>query len=233
MNRDRKMNRMRNYKMYKWAIALLFPLLFVNAGPETDPFTFARLKYPGGGDWYSNPTSLPNLLQALRERLKMNAAKEESVVAPMDSELFNYPLLYMTGHGTVRFSEEELARLREYFRRGGVLWADDNFGMDESLRQQIALLFPGNPLQEIPLDHPIYSIYYHFPNGLPKIHEHYGGPPHLFGVYVNGRLAILYTFNTDIGDGLESKEVHPQDSPEIREEAMKMAINIILYILSS
>lgn len=219
----------------KWKLSalILVALLFINAGSDTELFTIARLKYPGGGDWYSNPTSLPNLLRELRDRLKLNAAKEDSVVAPMDSELFNYPLIYMTGHGTVRFSEEEIARLREYFRRGGVLWADDNFGMDVSMRQQIERLYPNNPLQEIPFDHPIYSIYYHFTNGLPKIHEHYGGPPHLYGVYVDGRLAILCTFNTDIGDGIESEGVHPQDSSEIREEAMKMAINIFLFVLSS
>lgn len=219
----------------KWnrLLLLVLPLVFIQAGAEIDPFTIGRLKYPGGGDWYSNPTSLPNLLKALRERMQIHTAREESVVAPLDSELFGYPLLYMTGHGTVRFSEEEIERLREYFRRGGVLWADDNYGMDESFRQEIARVFPDRPLQEIPFDHPIFSIYYHFERGLPKIHEHAGGPPHLYGIYYNGRLAVLYTFNTDIGDGIESEGVHPQDSPEVREQAMKMAINIVLFILSS
>ncbi len=204
-----------------------------NSLSSANPITMGRLKYGGGGDWYSNPTSLPNLLRELRNRLHLNTTKEEGVVSPLDSELFQYPLIYMTGHGTVRFTNEEAERLREYFRRGGVLWADDNFGMDKSFVVEMQKMLPDHPLQEIPFDHPIYSTYYIFDNGLPKIHEHYGGPPHLYGIYLNGRLSVLCTFNTDIGDGIESEGVHPQDSPAIREEAMKMAINIVLFILSS
>ena len=220
-------------RAFHLAILILFPLFFLGAASEIEPFTIGRLKYSGGGDWYSDPTSLPNLLRELRERLHLNVAKEESVVSPIDSELFSYPLIYMTGHGTVRFSDEEISQLREYFRRGGVLWADDNYGMNETFREGISQIYPDLPLQEIPFDHPVFSMYYRFDRGLPKIHEHDGGPPHLYGVFLNGRLVILYTFNTDIGDGIESKGVHPQDSDETREQAMKMAINIILFILSS
>ena len=196
-------------------------------------FVMARLKYGGGGDWYGNPTSLPNLMAQLRQRLGMESAAEEAVVTPSDPNLFQYPLVYMNGHGTVRFTDTDVQVLREYIRRGGMIWADDNFGMDESFRKEIAKVFPGDALVEIPFDHPVFSMYYAFANGLPKIHEHYGGPPHLLGIFSEGRLSMLYTFNTDIGDGLESEGVHPQDSAEVREQAMQMAINIILYVLSN
>ncbi|MBN2326163.1 MAG: DUF4159 domain-containing protein [Candidatus Omnitrophica bacterium] len=220
-------------KIRQRLLLIVFLVLGMNAASDPDLFTIGRLKYSGGGDWYSDPTSLPNLLRELRERFKIDTAREEAVVSPMDAELFQHPLIYMTGHGTVKFSDEEVERLREYFRRGGVLWADDNYGMDESFRKEIGRIFPDNPLQEIPVDHPIFSIYYHFPKGTPKIHEHDGGPPHLLGIFSNGRLAVLYTFNTDIGDGIESEGVHPQDPPEVREQAMKMALNLVLFILSS
>jgi len=211
---------------------------FYFAGGE-DMIKIARLKYAGGGDWYGNPTSLPNLMLELKRRLHLHTADnnqtapEEAVVAPMDPELFSYPLIYMNGHGTVKFSDADAQRLREYLQRGGFLWADDNYGMDESFRKEIAKVLPDNPLTELPNDHPVYSIYYRFDNGLPKIHEHAGGPPHLLGIYLDGRLVVLYTFNTDIGDGMESEGVHPDDSPEIREQAMRMGVNIVLMVLSS
>ncbi len=201
--------------------------------PQERSFTLARLHYEGGGDWYSNPTSLPNLLNELRERLNINAALEEVEVKPSSEDLMQYPISYMNGHGTVRFSAADVQNLRTYFDRGGFLWADDNYGMDESFRKEIAKVFPEEPLRAIPHDHPVFSIYYKFPNGLPKIHEHDGGAPMLYGIFHEGRIAVLYTFNTDIGDGLESEGVHPEDSPDVRETAMKMAINIILYAMSN
>ncbi len=207
-------------------------VLFVYAQSPVQ-FTIARLHYAGGGDWYSNPTSLPNLLRELGSRIHLETAREESTVKPSDPNIFSYPLLYMNGHGTVRFSDTDVANLREFFRRGGVLWADDNYGMDESFRREITKVFPDRSLVKLPFDHPIYSIYYTFEQGIPKIHEHDGGPPHLYGIYANGRVAVLYSFNTDIGDGLESEGVHPKDTPQIREQAMRMAINIVLYVLSS
>ncbi len=222
--------------MFKRFLLLnLLLCLFISSvlAQSSSQFTIARLKYSGGGDWYSNPTSLPNLLRELRERINLETDKEESVIPPSDSNLFFYPLLYMNGHGTVRFSEEDVKNLREYFERGGVLWADDNYGMDESFRKEIAKVFPDQPLIELPHDHPVYSMYYTFEKGLPKIHEHDGGPPHLYGIYLDERIVVLYTFNTDIGDGLESEGVHPKDSAETREQAMRMAINIVLYVLSS
>jgi hypothetical protein len=193
-------------------------------------FTVAQLKYRGGGDWYANPSSLPNLLAALRERTGVRAAERPAAVAPTDDELFLCPFIYMTGHGQVAFSDEEAGRLREYLDRGGFLWADDNYGMDKSFRREIAKLFPGDPLHELPNDHPIYRSFYQLP-GLPKIHEHDGLPPQLFGIVHQGRLVVVYSFQSDIGDGLEDADVH-KDPPEKREQALRMAVNILMYALT-
>lgn len=203
------------------------------AAAQERSFTIARLQYDGGGDWYGNPTSLPNLLTQLRNRMNMNAALEEVEVKPSSRDLFQYPIVYMNGHGTVKFSAADIQNVREYLERGGMLWADDNYGLDESFRKEIVKIFPDEPLRPIPHDHPIFSIYYKFPNGLPKIHEHDGESPVLFGIFHQNRIAVLYTFETDIGDGLESEGVHPEDSSETREQAMKMAMNIILYAISN
>jgi len=191
------------------------------AGP-TGEFTVAQLKYRGGGDWYANPTALPNDLEV---------AERPVNVAPDDEELFLYPFIHMTGHGRVAFSAAEVSALREYFERGGFLWADDNYGMDRSFREQLDRVFPEAELVELPFDHEIYSSFYEFADGLPKIHEHDGGPPHGYGVYLNGRMVVFYSFNTDIGDGLEDAEVH-NDPPEKHEAALRMAINIVVYALS-
>lgn len=196
-------------------------------------FTIARLHYDGGGDWYSDSTSLPNLLEQLRERLALSTPAEEAIVKPDSPDLVLHPMLYMTGHGTIRFDDEDIRMLRLYFERGGFLWADDNYGMDESFREQIATVFPDHPLVELPHDHPVFRAYYHFDEGLPKIHEHDGKRPQLFGIYYQGRLVVLYSYESDIGDGLESENVHPEDSVEIREQAMQMAINIALFALSN
>ncbi len=145
--------------------------------------------------------------------------------------LFLYPIIHMTGHGRVAFSDSEAAMLREYFERGGFLWADDNYGMDRYFREQINRVLPGSPLVELPFDHEIYHSFYDFPDGLPKIHEHDGGPPHGYGAFMNGRMVVFYSFNTDIGDGMEDEEVH-HDPPEKHEAALRMGINIVVYALS-
>jgi len=195
-------------------------------------FSIARLKYGGGGDWYSNPSSLPNLLRALKERTGIAVeADREARVEIMAEELFDYPMLYMNGHGTVRFSDAEAARLRRYLEGGGFLWADDNYGMDKSFRKEIAKVFPDSPLVELPFSHEIYHMMYDFPAGLPKIHEHDGGPARGLGIIHEGRLVVFYTFDTDIGDGLEDPDVHG-DPPEKREAALRTAINIVLYAMT-
>jgi hypothetical protein len=194
-------------------------------------FTIAQLKYRGGGDWYANPTALPNLLAAVSGRTDVIVAERPATVAPDDEELFLYPMIHMTGHGRVAFTEGEVAALREYFTRGGFLWADDNYGMDRYLREQLDRVLPDSPLVELPFDHEIYHSFYDFPDGLPKIHEHDGGPPHGYGVFLDGRLVVFYSFNTDIGDGLEDAEVH-NDPPEKHEAALRMGVNIVVYALS-
>lgn len=222
-----------------YSAALLAAALLAGAAPakagitaEEGGFSIARLKYGGGGDWYSNPSSLPNLLQILKERTSVAVEVDrEARVEIMAEELFDYPMLYMNGHGTVKFTSAEVDRLRRYLTSGGFLWADDNYGMDKSFRQEIGRVFPESPLVELPFSHEIYHIFYDFPNGLPKIHEHDGGPPRGYGVFHNGRLVVFYTFDTDIGDGLEDADVHG-DPPDKREAAKRTAVNIVLYAMT-
>jgi len=190
-----------------------------------------RLHYGGGGDWYANPTSLPNLARALREELGMEVELEEGRVAPLDDELFDYPFLHMTGHGNVRFTPEEVERFRWYLTHGGFLFADDNYGMDESLRRELRRLFPESELVELPFDHEIYHTVYDFSKGLPKIHEHHGGPPHGYAIFHEGRMVVFYSYNTDIGDGLEDEDVHG-DPADVRAQALKMAINVVAYAMT-
>ena len=202
----------------------------VEAAPEG--LRMARLKYGGGGDWYSNPTSLPNLVKGLRERTSIEIATgEEARVEIMEENLFSYPLLYMNGHGEVRFSQAEVDRLREYLERGGFLWADDNYGMDRSFRREIAKVFPETRLVDLPFTHGVFNSFYPLPDGLPKVHEHDGQPPQALGLFHEGRLVVLYTYEADIGDGLEDKQVH-NDSDDVREAAMRFAVNLVVYAMT-
>jgi hypothetical protein len=194
-------------------------------------FTIARLKYEGGGDWYSNPSSLPNLLKAINEQTTIRAQPLEKVVEINDPDLFEYPYLYMNGHGNVRFSDEEAKILRRYFAAGGFLHADDNYGMDSSFRREMKKVFPDSPLTELPFSHPIYHVCYDFPEGLPKIHEHDGKPTQGFGIFYNNRLVVFYTYECDLGDGWEDPDVH-NDPPDKHEAALRMGINIVMYSLT-
>ncbi len=194
-------------------------------------WTIARLHYSGGGDWYANPSSLPNLLRELSARTSVRAARKEAVVTLKANDVFAYPLVYATGHGNIGFSPEEADRMRKYLTSGGFWWADDNYGMDESLRRELKKLFPDKQLVELPSTHEIYNAFYKLPQGLPKIHEHHGGPPRGYALFHEGRMIVYYTYNTDIGDGLEDPDVH-RDPAEKREAAMKMAINAVLYVLT-
>lgn len=196
----------------------------------SDSITIARLQYEGGGDWYANPSSLPNLLAAIRERTGIPVARREINIRPLDPALYDYPYLYMTGHGDVRFSAAERVRLRDYLTSGGFLHADDNYGLDESFREEIALIFPDAELTEIPADHPVFHTFYDFPDGLPKIHEHDGNPPQAFGVFHEGRLVVFYSYESDLGDGWEDEDVHG-DSEDLREAALRMGVNLFLYVL--
>lgn len=202
------------------------------AGTQADTvLTIARLQYDGGGDWYANPSSLSNLLAAIRDRTGLPTATRESTVSPLDPALRDHPYLYMTGHGDVRFTPAERTALRAHLLSGGFLHADDNYGMDESFRREIGEIFPDRELAELPPDHPVFHAFYDFPDGLPKIHEHDGAPPVALGVFEGGRLAVLYTYETDLGDGWEDPDVHPEDTPEVREAALRMGVNVFLHVL--
>jgi uncharacterized protein DUF4159 len=190
--------------------------------------TIGRLHYDGGGDWYANPSSLPNLLSAVRTRTALRVANEEKVVTLSDDDLWNVPYIYMTGHGNVHWSDRDLAILRRYLEQGGFLHADDNYGMDASIRRELERLFPDHPLVEVPLNHPIYHLIYDFPKGIPKIHVHDGKPAQGFGIFLDGRLAVYYSYQSDLGDGWEDPEVH-HDTPEKREAALRMGVNLFAY----
>lgn len=194
--------------------------------------TVGRLHYDGGGDWYANPSSLPNLLKAIGERTSLRVAPRERVVRLGDDDLWGLPYIYMTGHGNVKWSEADLVTLRRYLGQGGFLHVDDNYGMDESIRKEIARLFPDRPLVEVPWNHPIYRLVYEFPKGVPKIHEHDGKPAQGFGLFLDGRLALYYTYQSDLGDGWEDPDVH-HDPPEKHEAALRMGVNLVMYAVGS
>ncbi len=195
------------------------------------PLTIGRLHYDGGGDWYANPSSLPNLLRAIGERTGLPVAPRERVVRITDAGLWDVPYLYMTGHGNVAFSEREIALLRRYLEQGGFLHADDNYGMDAAFRREIARVFPDHPMREVPLDHAIYRLVYSFPDGLPKVHEHDGQPAQGFGVFIGGRLVVYYSYESDLGDGWEDPGVHG-DPADVREAALRMGVNLFAYAVS-
>jgi hypothetical protein len=196
--------------------------------PPEPVMTIGRLHYDGGGDWYANPSSLPNLLSAVRTRTSLRVETTEKVVTLADDELWTIPYLYMTGHGNVHWSDRDLVTLRRFLQQGGFLHADDNYGMDASIRRELARLFPGHPMVEVPLDHPIYHLVYEFPKGLPKVHAHDNKPAQGCGIFLDGRLVVYYTYQSDLGDGWEDPQVH-NDPQEKREQALRMGVNLFTY----
>ena len=212
------------------ALGLLAPQHSIAQG-QIGTFTIARLQYGGGGDWYSDPSSLPNLLRFLRENTRVDAAVEEARVSLDSQELFNYPYIYMTGHGNIAFAPAEVERLRRYLESGGVLHADDNYGMDESFRREMKKVFPHNEWVELPAEHGIFHNHFEFPAGLPKIHQHDGKRPQALGLFIENRLAVVYTYETDLGDGWEDEHVH-NDPPEKHLAALRMGANIVVWALS-
>ncbi|PID79251.1 hypothetical protein CSB20_10980 [bacterium DOLZORAL124_64_63] len=200
------------------------------ATPLEPEVRIARLHYEGGGDWYCDPSSLPNWLEEFGRRTGIPTARQEAVVTLDSEDLYRYPFLYVSGHGRILLADEELADLRRYLDAGGFLYADDNYGLDASFREMVARLYPDNPLVPVAADHPIYHTFYDLP-GLPKIHKHDGEPAQGFGVWRNGRLVIFYTWSADIGDGLEDAAVHG-NPPQVREAAIRMAVNIMMYALT-
>lgn len=200
--------------------------------PGAREFGIARLKYGGGGDWYGDQTSLRNLMSALRARTSIAVAGEDAaVVEPGSASLFQYPFAFAAGHGNLKFTDAELPNVRAWLDAGGFLWVDDDYGIAPSFRREIHRLYPDEELVEIPFDHPIFHQLYDFPHGLPKVHEHDGGPARAYGIVRGGRLCVFFSFDCDLGDGLEDEEVH-HDPPERREAALRMSMNIVQYALS-
>ena len=189
----------------------------------------AVLKYKGGGDWYSNPTSLPNLIAFCNENIQTSITPKPETVEPGSTDIFQYPFVHMTGHGNVFFSEEDAQNLRSYLLSGGFLHIDDNYGMNEYIRRELKKVFPDKDLTELPADHPIFDSAFSFPKGLPKIHEHDGKRPQAFGIYEKDRLVCLFTYETDLGNGWENEEVH-NDPADVRLKALQMGANIIKYV---
>mgnify|MGYP006077067527 FL=1 len=199
---------------------------------DQSAYQVAVLKYKGGGDWYSNPTALPNLMKFCNKNLGTSISTVVATVDISDPEIFNYPFVHMTGHGNVVFTIEDAENLRNYLLGGGFLHVDDNYGMDQFIRTELKKVFPAIDLVELPNNHPIFNQTYKFPKGLPKIHEHDDKNSQAFGIVYQGRLICLYTYETDLGDGWEDPEVHG-DSPEKRSEALRMGANIIEYVFTA
>ncbi len=194
-------------------------------------FTIARIQYSGGGDWYSDPSSLPNLLAFVDSNTPIKTMQKEIKIKLTDNNANHYPYYYLTGHGNIKFTNNEIISLREILSNGGFLHADDNYGMDKSFRREIKKIFPNKELIELPHDHPIFKSYFKFSNGLPKIHEHDNKPPQAFGIFNNNKLIVLYTYESDLGDGWEDSSVH-NCPEELRKKALKMGVNIIYYALT-
>lgn len=217
-------------RMPKIAVFLVFSLISSGVLGQ-DKIQIAKLKYYGGGDWYANKTALPNLIAFCNKELNMNLAKNEEVVEVGSPEIFQYPYIYMTGHGNVVFSDNEAENLRNYLLAGGFLHIDDNFGLDQFVRLEMKKVFPELEFVELPYSHPVYHQKYTFDKGLPKIHEHAGNPAQGFGLIHEGRLVCFYSYESDLGNGWEDQVIY--DDPEaLRQKALKMGANLITYSFS-
>ena len=194
-------------------------------------FSIARVNYGGGGDWYCDPSSIPNILSYLTKNTSIEAAHDEYRIKLTTKEMRGHPYLYMTGHGNIRFTDEEIIDLREYLLGGGFLHTDDNYGLNTSFRREMKRVFPDRDFVELPHNHAVFHSYFDMPNGLPKMHEHDGKPPQLFALYNEDRIMVIYSFESDLGDGWEDEEVH-NDPPELRTAALQMGVNIIYFALT-
>lgn len=202
--------------------------LFIFFSTSISSQEVAILKYNGGGDWYANPTAIPNLIEFSNDNLNTNMDKNPQTVAANSEDIFNYPMLFMTGHGNVVFSDDERNNLKNYLISGGFLHISDNYGLDKFIRRELKNIFPNLKLQEIPSNHSIYNQTFKFPNGIPKIHEHDKKPAQGFGIFYEGRLVLFYDYETDLSDGWEDAVIH-NNPKEVREKALKMGANIIEY----
>jgi len=211
----------------KLVFILLLPL-FCSAQSH---FSFAVVKYSGGGDWYANPTAVANLAQFCRAELDIPMNVDYDYVELSSQDIFNYPMLFLTGHGNIVLSEAEKKNLNTYLRSGGFIHIDDNYGLDEYIRPEITSALDGAIFEELAADHPIFSTPYSFPRGLPKIHEHEGKPPQAFALYLKGRMVCLYTYESDLNDGWEDPEVH-NDPESLHMDALRMGANIVSYVFN-
>ncbi|MCO5248170.1 MAG: DUF4159 domain-containing protein [Chitinophagales bacterium] len=217
--------------MKKGIFILLFLTAYTVFAQNKGTVKLGLLKYNGGGDWYANPTSLPNLAEFCNQNLNMNISKDIQEVDPSSPQIFNYPFIHITGHGNVVFSPQEVRNIRAYLISGGFLHISDNYGLDKFIRREMKKVFPELDFVELPFSHPIYHQKFDFPNGLPKIHEHDNKPPQGFALIYKGRVVCFYDYETDLGDGWEDQVVH-NDPYEIRLKALKMGANIIQYALT-
>lgn len=199
--------------------------------PTYAKLAIVQLQYGGGGDWYANPSGLPNLLRAIRERTGLDVADRPIQLKITDPNLWSYPYIYMTGHGNIHFSDEEVQILRKYLTSGGFLHADDNYGMNESFRREMKRVFPDHDLRELPTNHSVYHSMYDFPQGLPKVHLHDGKRAQGFGIIHDGRVVVFYSYQSDLGNGWEDPERY-NDAPEVREAALRMGVNLFIYAIS-
>lgn len=212
-------------------IVLLISLFCASLVQGADTgFTIARLKYGGGGNWYWGYSAVPNMLKFLKENTNIKVNEKIVTVSPTDEDFFSYPFLFLTGHGYMRFTEEEVERLRTHLTSGGFLFANDSYGLIKDFNREMRRVFPDKELVELPFTHGIYNCYWKFPNGLPKIHKHDGKHPQGFGIFHEERLVIFFAYESDIGDGWEDPQVY-NDPPEKREAALKMGTNIIIWSL--
>jgi hypothetical protein len=209
---------------------IYFVLLLISATSFSQEI--ALLKYSGGGDWYANPTSLPNLIKYCNATINTKIKPKPSTVEPSNPDLLSYPFVHMTGHGNVVFNDADVSNLRNYLLAGGFLHIDDNYGMNQYIRKEIKKIFPNTDLVEIPANHALFQKPNLFANGLPKIHEHDGKRPQAFGIFIQNKLVLLYTYECDLGDGWEDPEVN-NDPAAVREKALKMGANIINYIFTN
>lgn len=206
-------------------ICFLFVFIFCSKFYAQD---VAILKYNGGGDWYANPTAVPNLINFTNDKIKTNISKNPQSVAANSTDIFNFPILFMTGHGNVYFTDDEANNIRNYLISGGFLHISDNYGLDKFIRKELKKVFPNLEFTEIPSNHPIYNQTFKFPNGIPKIHEHDKKNAQGFGLFYEGRLIVFYDYETDLSDGWEDQIIH-NNPKEVREKALKMGANIIEY----
>lgn len=221
---------------------LVLPLILILlwGGPEADAqkagspsaVKLARLKYAGGGDWYNDPQEEVNLLNYVRAGTPVDVDPTYEFVEATSEKFFTYPLVFLTGHGNMSFSEVEVQRIRTYLENGGFIYADDDYGMDRAFRREMKKVFPGQELVELPFTHGIYHSFFEFPDGPPKTHEHDGKPPQGFGLFHNGRLVLYYTYESNPSDGWNDPEIHGTP-PAKREEALRFGTNIVVWALSN